>query len=125
MAVGREIAPLIEALAREGGTLQVEANLQLEIDGARFAVSSREDRLLIHAPSVGACVPLLRSGSDRLSTITAVLEEAGVTAELRTGDAVLAVIGADAAPGPIGSALFDGPVEVRIDGILAGLVRFR
>lgn len=123
MAVGREIAPLIEGLAREDETLRVEANLQLEVDGTKFAVSSRGDRLRVHAPSVGACVSLMRSGGDRLFTIATLLDKTNVTAELCTGDAVLAVVGADAAPGPVESTLFEDPVEIRAGGVLAGLLR--
>jgi hypothetical protein len=48
-----------------------------------------------------------------------------VTVELRTGDAVLAVVGADADPGQATATLLSEGVEVRPSGVLAGLLRLR
>jgi hypothetical protein len=54
-----------------------------------------------------------------------VLAQAGVTAELRTGGAVLAVIGAEADPGLAAAALSLEAVEIRAGGLIAGLLRIR
>lgn len=125
MAGGRRLEALAERLPREEETLRVQANLGVEVAGTRLAVSSRDGRVRIHVPSVPACVSLLRSGAGRLAALAPVLARAGVTAELRTGEAVLAVIGAEAEPGATEAALSVEAVEVRTLGLVAGLLRFR
>ena len=124
MAVGAAIDS-VEALPREGERLKTEANLGVEIDGRPFAVSSEGDRIVVHAPSVGACLGVLASQGEQLPELAAVLAEAGVTVEVRTGSAVLAVVGAAAEPGPLATALVSEVVEVRWNGVSAGLLRLR
>ena len=125
MAGGRRLEALAERLPREEERLRVRANLSAEVAGTPVAVSSRGDRVRIHVPSVPACVRLLRSGGGRLVALAPVLARAGVTAELRTGEAVLAVIGAAAEPGAASTALPVEAVEIRPGGLVAGLLRFR
>lgn len=126
MATAEELGSVFERLGRANRDLQVEANAQLTIDGVELAVSSRQDgkRLRIHASSVGALVSL-REQRGRLTTAAELLDAMGLTAELCTGDATIAVIGADVTPGPASAALFSGPVEISATGLLAGLLRLR
>jgi hypothetical protein len=110
------------ALARERQQLDVTANLSVTVDGRAFAVSTTEERVVVHAPSVGGCLTLLpRVG--RLPSVAATLDAAGVTVELRTGTAVLAVVGRQASPGRLTASLFSDAVEVRGCDVFAGLVR--
>lgn len=124
MAVGAAIDSL-GALPREGERLDIEANLGVKIDGRTFAVSSEGDRIVVHAPSVGACLALLSGERRRLPELAALLEEAGVTVEVRTGEAVLAVVGTEASPRGVASALAAGGIELRPGGVLTGLLRLR
>jgi hypothetical protein len=125
VAGGRRLEALAERLPRDRETLRVQANLSVDVAGTSLAVSSRDSRVRIHVPSVPACIPLLRSGSGRLAPLAPVLAQAGVTAELRTGGAVLAVIGAEADPGLAAAALSLEAVEIRAGGLIAGLLRIR
>ena len=122
MAVDAAVDALAD-LARQRGRLDIEANLSVSVDGRVFAVSSEADRLIVHAPSVGACLAV--APKSRLPALADGLDAAGVTVELRTGDAVLAVVGADADPGQATATLLSEGVEVRPSGVLAGLLRLR
>lgn len=112
-------------LPRDGERLSIEANLGVAIDGQDFAVSTAGDRVIVHAPSVSACFAVLSGEGGQLPALAGVLADAGVTVELRTGDAVLAVVGAEAAPSGVTAALMSEAVEVRASGVLAGLLRAR
>ncbi|MXR50378.1 hypothetical protein GRX03_01985 [Halovenus sp. WSH3] len=119
-----DAADALGELPRTSDRLDVEANLGVEIDGRSFAVSSEGDRVVVHAPSVSACLV----AADQRTLLPALAEtaaQAGITVELRTGDAVLAVVGAAAAPDRPTAALFGEAVELRPAGVLAGLVRLR
>ena len=124
MAVNGVIDSLPE-LPRAGEQLEIEANLELEIDGYTFAVSSEDDRIVVHAPSVSACLTAFRSEVGRLPEVANLLAAAGVTVEVRTGEAVLAVVGETATPDWLTAAVFSGAVEVRADGVLTGLLRLQ
>jgi hypothetical protein len=124
MAVDAAVDSLGE-LPREGEQLDIEANLGVEIDGLRFAVSTENDRVVVHAPSVGAYLAVSSEGIGRLRAVAAALDAAGVTVECKTGDATLTVVGQQASPGRLTAVLFSDAVEIRASGILAGLVRLR
>jgi hypothetical protein len=122
MAIDAAVDSLRE-LPREGERLDIEANLGVEIDGLCFAVSSEDDRVVVHAPSVGSYLAVLSDDAGRLVSVAAALETAGVTVECKTGDASLAVVGEQASPGRLTASLLSDAVEVRGRGVLAGLLR--
>ena len=115
----------VRALVRDGPALDIDANLSVTVDGTRLAVSTQDSGLRVQVPSVATCVRLARSQHGRLPAVAGLLAEAGETAEVRVGDAVVAVAGANATPGPLARRLSLGPVELRPRGVLAGAVRFR
>lgn len=123
MAVGAAVDSLAE-LPREGERLDIEANLGVEIDGRTFAVSSEGDRVVVHAPSVSACLAVADNWG-RLPDLAALLADAGVTVEVRTGNAVLAIVGAEADSGGLTASLVAAAVELRANEIVAGLLRLR
>ncbi|WP_436902641.1 hypothetical protein [Halovenus halobia] len=112
-------------LAHQRGRLQIEANLSVTVEGRVFAVDGRGDRVVVQAPSVAACLVVLQQGSGFVAELANFLDAAGVTLEVRTGDAVLAVVGAEANAGRLTAALVSEAVEVRAGGVLAGLLRLR
>jgi len=115
----------IQALVRSGPTLEVDANLSVTVDGTRLAVSTRDGRLRVQVPSVTAYLRLARGERGRLPAAAVLLAEAGQTAEVRVGDAVVAVAGAGAAPGPLVRRLGLGPVELRPREVAAAALRLR
>lgn len=115
----------LEKLPREGERLDIEANLGAQIDGRAFAVSSEDGRIVVHAPSVGAVLAVVPASGGAVSALADVLADAGVTVEVRTGNAVLAVVGAEAEPDGLTAALVSEAVELRAGGALAGLLRVR
>jgi hypothetical protein len=123
MAVDAAVDSLAE-LARRRERLDIEANLSVSIDGRVFAVSSEDDRVVVHAPSVRACLALLSQQSGRLVELADLLAAAGVTVEVVTGEATLAIVGADANPGPLTARLSDS-AELCVSGALAGVLRLR
>jgi hypothetical protein len=115
----------IQALVRAGPALEIDANLSVTVDRTRLAVSTQAGRLRVQVPSVSACARLARGERGRLLAAAALLAEAGETAEIRVGDAVVAVAGADAVPGPLARRLGLGPVELRPRGVAAAALRLR
>ncbi len=124
MAADAAVDSLAER-ARQRGRLDIEANLSVTVEGRTFAVDGRGERIVVQAPSVAACLVVLRQGGGLLPKLASVLDSAGVTLEVRTGDAVLAVVGAEATAGRLTAALVSEAVEVRAGGVLAGLLRLR
>lgn len=121
MAVDAAVDSLAE-LARHRGRLDVDANLSVSVDGRVFAVSSDDSRIVVHAPSVRACVALLSQQPGQLTELADLLAAAGVTVEVVTGDATLAVVGTDANPGRL-TGLISDSTELSVTGALAGLLR--
>lgn len=124
MAVDAAVDSLTE-LAEQRGRLHIEANLSVTVDKRVFAVDGRGERIVVQAPSVAACLVVLQQSGELLPELASALAAAGVTLEVKTGDAVLAVVGAEAAPGRLTAALVSEAVELRADGILAGILRIR
>jgi hypothetical protein len=79
----------------------------------------------VQVPSVAAAASLLSSEGDRLPALARLAASAGVTAEVRIGDAVVAVVGTDADPGRVSRLLSLGPVEVRSTELAAAALRFK
>ena len=81
--------------------LQIEADLDLEIDGERVRVGSDGQRLLVDLPSVRAARGLvgpLGQNEGAVAFVHAALTEADVTAEVRLGGETLARLGAGTRP---------------------------
>jgi hypothetical protein len=115
----------LQGVARAGPVLDVQANMSVTVDGTDLAVSTVGDRLRVQVPSLAAGVRLLRAERGRLPDLSESLAAAGLTAEVRIGDAVVAVVGADAAPGFLSGLLSLGPVEVRPTEAVAAALRLR
>ena len=122
---GADIATAIESVAEGRPPLDVEANLAVTVDGVRLAVASVDGRVRVQVPSVAAAASLLSSEGDRLPALARLAASAGVTAEVRIGDAIVAVGGTDADPGRVSRLLSLGPVEVRSTELAAAALRFK
>ena len=105
--------------------LDLKANLSVTVDGVDIAVTADDDRLRVQVPSVLACVSVLSATPEEGLALPAALAAAGLTAEVRVGSAVVAVAGADAAPGRLARLLSPGPVEVRALALAAAAVRLQ
>jgi hypothetical protein len=122
MAAGGDLVDTVQRVAAARPALDVRANLSVSVDGTDLAVSSEGDRLVVQVPSVGAALGIARREGDRLPELSRVLTEAGLTAEVRIGSAVVALVGADAAPSALAELLSLGPVEIRpLQGVAAAL----
>lgn len=120
-----DFAAILGRLARTGPALDVEANLSVTVDGIRLAVSTCDGRLRVQVPSIGACARLARSERTRLPVLASILADAGLTVEVRVGDAVVALVGADANPGRLARRLHLGAVEPRLRGVVAATLRLQ
>lgn len=120
-----DFATVLGRLARQGPGLAVDANLSVTVEGTRLAVSTHAERLRVQVPSVTAGLRLARNDRDRLSAVAGLLADADLTAEIRVGDAVVAVVGAEATPGPLSRRLRLGAVELRPRGAVAATLRLR
>ena len=120
-----DLLGVVRALAQAGPGLGLDVNLAVTIDGTRLAVSSRQGRLYVQAPSLGACLRLARRQRGRLAELAGLLADAGQTVELRVGGATVAVLGAGARPGPLSRRLGLGPVRLRPQGAVAAALRLR
>lgn len=127
MAVSEDVVGTLERIARASDTpaLSLDANLTVTVGDAKLAVSTVDDRIRVQVPSVGVGVKLLRQERGRLPDLGELLAEAGLTAELRVGSAVVAVVGADATPGFLARRLGLGPVEVDGTAAVAAALRLR
>ena len=118
MATSGDLVPAVRRLARNGPDLSVTADLSVTVDNVG-------DRIRVQIPSVRAGLSLRRSVHERLPSISRVLSEADLTAEIRVGSAVMAVAGADAAPGVLSRLLSLGQVEVRPRALVSAVLRPR
>lgn len=125
MPASGDLVATVERLARSGPNLSVTANLSVTVDGIDLAVSTVEDAIRVQVPSVWAGFQLLQSERERLPDLSQVLVEAGLTAEVRVGSAVLAVAGTGAAPGTVSRLLALGPVEIRPGALVPAVLRLR
>ena len=110
---------------RERPALDLKANLSVTVDGVDIAVTTDDDRLRVQVPSVLACVSVLSATPEEGLALPSALAAAGLTTEVRVGSAVVAIAGADAAPGRLARLLSVGPVEVRALALAAAAVRLR
>ena len=128
MSTATGVPPDLHAVveyAREGPPLDVTANLSVAVDGVDLAVSSVDDRLRVQVPSLAAGVSVLRAIPDGGSRLPEALAAAGLTAEVRIGSAVVAVLGADAAADRLARRLGLASVELRTRGLVAAALRLR
>ncbi len=125
MAASSDLVVTVGRLARDGAGVDVTANLSVTVDGVDLAISTVGDRLHVQIPSVWAGFRLLRGEQDQFPALSRVLSEAGLTAEIRVGSAVIAVAGTDADPGALSDLLSLGPVEVRLRALGPAALRFR
>jgi hypothetical protein len=125
VATSSDLAATVGRVARAGDRLDITANLSVTVDGVDLAISTVDDRIRVQVPSVWAGISLGRTERGRLGRLARVLDEAGETAEIRVGNAVLAVVGADATPGRLDWALSLGPVETHPEAVLPAALRLR
>ncbi|WP_181685215.1 peptide ABC transporter ATP-binding protein [Halorhabdus salina] len=125
MAASGDLVSTIEGLARSGPDLSVTANLSVTVENIDLAISTVDDRIRVQVPSVRAGFRLLRREHERLPVLSGVLSEAGLTAEIRVGNAVIAVAGTDAAPDRLSRLLSLGTVEVRLRGLVPAALRLQ
>ncbi|MFT4949246.1 MAG: hypothetical protein ACI9CA_001382 [Natronomonas sp.] len=120
-----DLVGVVRGLTRQAPRFAVDANLSVTVDGTRLAISTHAERLRVQVPSVTAGLRLARNDRDRLPTVAGLLDDAGLTAEVRVGNAVLAVLGAEATPGAPARRLGLGAVELRPRGVVAATLRLR
>jgi hypothetical protein len=122
VAASGDLAGTVEGLARSGPDLNITANLSVTVHNIDLAISTVDDRIRIQVPSVRAGIRLIRSERDRLQSVSRVLSETGMVAEIRIGSRVVAVAGTDAAPGTVSKLLSLGPVELHPRGLVGALL---
>lgn len=120
-----DLRATVTQLARAGDGFDVTANLSVAVDGIDLAVATVDDRIHVQVPSLRAAASLARGERGRLPTIARTLAEADQTAEIRIGDSVLAVVGADATPGRLATLLSLGLVELRPGAVIPAALRLR
>lgn len=125
MPTGSEVLTVLEAAARDRPALSVEANLTLTVDGTELAVSTPEDRIRVQVPSVRTAASLFGSERQRLPAVSGTLADTGLTAELRIGDAVIALLGAAATPGRLSKSIWGAAVEIRPAELFAAALRLK
>jgi hypothetical protein len=125
VSTSSDLAATVERAARTGPGLDITANLSVTVDGIDLAIGTVGDRIRIQIPSVGAGLRLARREGGRLGRLARILADAGETAEIRVGSAVVAVVGAEAAPSRLGWLLSRGPVEPRLRAVLPAMARLQ
>lgn len=101
--------------------LDVYANLTVAVDGEAIRIESRTNRPLVDLPSIGVAVALVRAGAGLVEEVPALLTAADITAGIAIRGTGVAVIGADAEPGPLADYLgYD--IELRSNGLARTLV---
>ncbi|MFC7073408.1 hypothetical protein ACFQJ7_00650 [Halovenus rubra] len=125
MAASGDLGRTVERFAHDGPALDVAANLSVTVDGIDLAINTVNERLHVQVPSVRAGFYLLGGERDRIPTISRVLSEADLTAEIRVGSAVLAVVGVEATPGMLSNLFALGAVEVRPKAVVPAALRLR
>jgi hypothetical protein len=112
--------------------LSVLADLSLALDGEDVKIQGDGDRIVIDLPSFKAGRALLRAGpfaqqqrQAGLIQANALLQEAGLTVDVRYAGEVIGRIGAEAQPSAVSRLLQVGGVEVRPTRSLRAAVRRR
>ncbi len=108
------------------GTLEIEADLELTVEGERARVSGEGSTLVIDLPSLGAARRLLRylppsdSARDTVHDLDDGLRAVGMTVDVRVDGVTVARSGSAARPGGISRLFGMGEVELGPGALLRG-----
>lgn len=122
------VETLVTALERGSGehdALSVEANLRVAVGDTAIAVTGSGERVHIGVPSLWAGLSLAVSRLETVRALARALALAELTAEVRVGHAVVAILGSDARPSLLAKTLSVGPVEIRGRGLVAAALHIR
>jgi hypothetical protein len=122
---GSEVLAVLERAATDSPALSVDANLTLTVDGTKLAVSASGERIQVQVPSVRAAASLFGSERQRLPAVSGTLADNDLTAEIRIGDAVVALLGAAASPARLSRAIWGDAVEIRPTEAVAAALRVK
>ncbi|MFW6318007.1 MAG: peptide ABC transporter ATP-binding protein [Halorubrum sp.] len=103
------------------GALSVATeDLTLSVEGIDAAIHATDRRLFVEVERVGDALRVARRLPDDSVSNLAVAElvRGGLTAEVRVRGRTVAVVGADARPGPLSHRLGVAPAELRLAGIV-------
>jgi hypothetical protein len=101
--------------------LAVEADLTIGVEGEELRITSRTNRLLVDLPSARVALALARRGGSSLPAIAGVLAAADLSAGIAIEGTGVAVLGAEADPGPLARQV--GPhVEIRANALARALL---
>ena len=118
------VATALDAISEADlAPLDVRADLTVAIEGENedLRVRSQTDTLLVDVPSVGVALGLARRSSGLLPGVADVLAAADLTVGVAIDGTGVAVLGADARPGPLARRI--GPhVEIRDKGVAKALL---
>jgi hypothetical protein len=101
--------------------LSVETDdLTVSVDGVDAAVHAADHRLFVEVDSVADALRVARNlPADSVSNRAAAgLARGGLTAEVRVRGRTVAVVGAEARPGPLSRRLGVAPAELRLAGVV-------
>jgi hypothetical protein len=110
-----------DSVSDDVAPLTVQADLSLAIDGGEASIESTGRRVLVQFGSVPDAVRALRNRPADSDGLSALLTTTDLTVEVRVRDRIVAVVGADATPGPLSRVLGASPVEVRAGGTLGAV----
>ena len=88
--------------------LEIDADLEVTVDGEPVSVRGDGSRLVIDVPDRSTAFRLFQSarpGRGLVRTITDTLDVFGINVDVRVGERTVATLGADADPGPVSRAL--------------------
>ena len=96
-------------------------DLTLTVEGVRMTVRSTGDRLFVEVLTVRGAIRVARALPDAVDAggPARLLTATDLTTEVRVRGRTVAVLGADARPGPISRRLGIHPAEARLTGVLA------
>jgi hypothetical protein len=99
--------------------IDIEADLELSVDGAAATVVSSGDSAVVTFESVRDALRAARARPDGSAAgLDEVLGAADLTVDVRVRDTTVAVAGPDARPGALSGLLGVAPAEVRPGGAL-------
>jgi hypothetical protein len=95
-------------------------DLTLTVEGVDLDVRSTGDRLFVEAATVRDAVRVARSLPEEADARgpSALLLATDLTAEVRVRGRTVALVGADARPGPLSRRMGVAPAELRLAGVL-------
>ena len=99
-------------------SLDVDADLEVTVNGTPLSVTGSGDRLTVEAPSLRAGLRALRSTGGYAEDLVASLSQVGMTADVVVRGRTVAVVGAGARPNAAGRLVADG-VEARVGAATA------